>query len=435
MAKRKRNSGRGGAFGRSRPAPRISLEGSDLEDGERRVVNRGRLRFQYERLVATGLMARIAMAREGIAPEEVEAAIEAMSGDEIVARFDCSSDPHFRALEVVDALAEDATVEECRSAAERALKIDPDSVDALVLLSRFETEVERALGRLDEAVEAGRRKHRAMPEPGTGAESALVALKKLPYLHALRERATLLQLRGSAAEAKALFEEILLHDPGDSSDSRASLLAIALMTGKLGEAEALLAELPTATSCAALYGRAFVEFLRSLEEAEDFEADMESPEPFAKLRTPRMESARRCLRRAVESSPWTAAFLLDPRSLLVDPAPGFQEGDPYEAIDFARQNHYAWCMVGTPAIWLMSEFAEYFAGVPARRKLRLHHDAFEEICDGMDECDAPETPSLTGAESDDDELMELGAFQPVATQLREILRAAGSPKKRSWRRF
>ncbi len=408
--KKKKTAG-GGAFGRAKRAvPDPGEERDDLE--ERPKVVRVRPNA-HQQCIFAAFAWESALNPDGA--EDIQ--------ERAMARFEkggIEPTAHFDALLRFDKIDWGRPVEERRAQLEEVLAIDPDCVDALLNLAYLEPEVDKAMPLFDEAIEAGRRKRDATDENPSLPESVRTVIS-FGYLHALHEYAEIQRIWSDFPKAKALYRELLENDPGDSFGARLPLFAIAITEGAANEAEALLSEMPSERSCMVLYGRAFLEFSRALEESPDFEADMESEEPFAKLPSPRLAVAEAALRHAILESPWTMALILDRRSLFADPVGVFVEGDPYESIDCARLL-YPFCTAGkVPALWLCSQAGKVVGDIDQRR-IRRNLDAFEEILDILDDADMDHVMKMLPDE-------EYEMFDRVSEQMVDLLLDLGAPRR------
>jgi len=345
---------------------------------------------------------------------------------EMFEKYEPEPDPHFLAMELLE---EWVTGEKTLDAlAEEALAIDPDCADAYLLLARESIETEDVLAALEKAAEAGRRKYRAMLAGGRSEAEVAKDGKTLPYLDALHDLADFQLLSSSYEGAAAVYGELFALDPEDSRDLRPALLEIAFAEENWDEAERLLDALPSERSCTALYGRAYLEFMRSLEEHPDFDPLMSAEDPFAKLQSPRANEARRVLRAAFEASPWVVPFLLDLRCALVGRVDVYTEGDPYEALEFVRLHFAAWSVVGVPSIWMITEFSKFSPNANLRKRLRLNHEAFLDAIEIVGEVEE------SGDEDDEEEEEDtFSAFREISERIIEMLIDEAEPPKRGRR--
>lgn len=418
MAKKKRKGkgGSGGAFGRSRgvrsaPVGRIA---SDPEDVRR--VFRGWTPVERERYFAA-----ICWEIESLGEDE---RIDHDRLGALVMAGEVEPKAHFEARELLEASHQIESDERFREVIDRVLEIDPNCVEAYIRLAHLSDDYESACAHYLEAITAGRRKREAA-EADPSLPSSIRRILSRGLCLVLHEFADLMRLRGEFAEARALYEELLGLDSEDPRDARTGLLSVAFCLLELDAAEKLLEEMPP-HSAASLYGRAFLAFLRALAAEPGFEPDMDSPQPFGKLRSPEMETARTALRLAFVASPWTVVFLLDRRSYLVESIPFFDEGSPDEALDCARQ-FYSFCTLTiSPALWICSECGDWIDSVDRRRLRRLYGE-FEATLDLLDEIDEEQIGKM-GSDGGSDE------FDRISEGIANVLLEAGAPRRNPrWR--
>lgn len=423
MAKRKRKTSGGGAFGKA--GARRVPPAQDGEDDDPPEIMRARSGAQHERYLATmirclhGLIGTPEQGQDAFSAE-----ISGLQVEDFLQRHDPEPAPHFRAMAHLEAREEGDSEESIRVRIEEALAIDPDCVDAHLLLAHLAPGLEKRLPHIRDAVAAGARKHEAL-DPRDPAFETL----DLPYRDALHDLADYLDYLGDREEATRVYEELLDLDPDDPRDVHSALIANALVEEESDKARALLDQAPLQQSCSVLYGRAWLAVSEALKESPDFEPDMESYHPFAALNSPKANEARKWLRQAWEACPWAVPFVLDPRIVMLRPVTMYAVGDPYDALEFARLNYENWTLIGLPALWMVTEIGGGEGMTPpVVRRLRRFHGEFLDAVALYDDLEAPDWEGEEMAQA-------LKQFYSISKELIEAMIAAGeSPKGRRFRR-
>ncbi len=423
MAKRKRKTSGGGAFGKA--GARRLPAAQDGEDDELREIMRSRGGAQHERYLVT-LLRRLRglIGRPEQEADDFSLDVRSLTFEAFLDRYDPEPAPHFRAMVHLEAREEGDSEESIRVRIEEALAIDPDCVDAHLLLALLAPEMEERLPHYRDAVAAGARKHDAL-DPNDPAFETL----DLPYREALHDLADYLDFLGDREEATRLYEKLLALDPEDPRDVHSALIANALPEEESDTALALLDQAPLQQSCSVLYGRAWLAVIDALKESPDFAPDMDSYHPFAALNSPKAEEARKLLRQAWESCPWAVPFVLDPRIVLLRPVSIYSLGDPYDALEFARLNYDNWTLMGLPALWMVTEIGggEGMTPTVVRRLRRFHGEFLDAIAVYAD---------LEEQDWEGEEMAQvLKQFYSISKELIEAMIASGeSPKGRRFRR-
>jgi tetratricopeptide (TPR) repeat protein len=161
------------------------------------------------------------------------------------------------AFEAMDA----ETEAQARRLAKRALKLDPDCVDALLVMTDVDAHTERErLEGLQRAVSAGERSlgERFIRE-NTGHFWLLIETR--PYMRALELLAQAYRVHGMRRDAIALHEKILMLNPNDNQGMREPLLGLYLETGELSAAARLLKQYDEDNSAGFAWGRVLERFL------------------------------------------------------------------------------------------------------------------------------------------------------------------------------
>lgn len=153
---------------------------------------------------------------------------------------DAGEDRRGQAQELAFDAMEAEDGEQARELAQRALALDPDCVDALVIMTGLDASNEReAIAGLKKAVEAGER--------ALGTEffrenkgEFWGILETRPYMRARLRLAEFLRAAGNGVQAMEHYAGVLELNPDDNQGVRYPLLGCYLAHGRLREAEKLL---------------------------------------------------------------------------------------------------------------------------------------------------------------------------------------------------
>ena len=197
-----------------------------------------------------------------IMPEDVNALLTSLGGPSAT---DGLSDEEADARDEAQQIAFDAmeakTEAQALKLAKRALKLDPDCVDALVILAGIETDSpQQLIDRLQQAVAAGERSLGAkFIRENKGYFWGLIETR--PYMRALAQLAGLLRGVGLNADAIKHYEKILELNPNDNQGVRDPLVGLYLATGNLDGARKLLQDYEKDGSANILWARVLYLFL------------------------------------------------------------------------------------------------------------------------------------------------------------------------------
>jgi len=177
----------------------------------------------------------------GATPSDMQALFASLNSPTADAgRSDAENDAKFEAQELAFAAMEARTNAEARKLARRALKLDPDCVDALVLLADLDARSRAAhIEALRAAVAAGERSlgQQFMRE---NKGHFWLMLDTRPYMRALETLGGELAGAGMVADAIAVYEKMLAHNPNDNQGVRDPLLGLYLRADDLAGAGRLL---------------------------------------------------------------------------------------------------------------------------------------------------------------------------------------------------
>ena len=135
--------------------------------------------------------------------------------------------------------AVDAPERRARKLIKDALKLDPNCVDAFVLLGEMADNLPDAIAQFRKAVAAGERSLGAdVFEEDRGAFWGLVETR--PYMRAMQNLSSSLWNYGEVDEAVHLYQEMLALNPGDNQGARYPLLDALLLLRRHDEAAELL---------------------------------------------------------------------------------------------------------------------------------------------------------------------------------------------------
>jgi tetratricopeptide (TPR) repeat protein len=189
------------------------------------------------------LMASLAgpSAREGLSDTEANARDEAQQW----------------AFEAMEATSE----AQARKLAKRALRLDPDCVDALVVLADLDAQTQREMIEgLQKAVAAG---ERSLGEKFIRENKGhfWLLLETRPYMRAMEQLAGLLRGEGISLDAIKVYKRMLELNPNDNQGVRDPLLGLHLETGDLKEARELLQKYKEDASANFAWARVLERFL------------------------------------------------------------------------------------------------------------------------------------------------------------------------------
>jgi tetratricopeptide (TPR) repeat protein len=122
--------------------------------------------------------------------------------------------------------------------ARQALQVDPDCLDALILLAQREVEAERALPLMRRAVEAGERSLKEHFEKGVGNFWLIPATR--PYMEARRKLALLLTSLEEFHQAADHLRDLIRLNPNDNQGNRYLFAQCLLHANRLDELDELL---------------------------------------------------------------------------------------------------------------------------------------------------------------------------------------------------
>lgn len=170
-------------------------------------------------------------------------------------------DARYAAQELALDAMEARTEAEARKLAKRALRLDPDCVDALLVMTDLDARNPRQLIEgLQKAVAAGERSlGRNFIEENTGHFWMLLDTR--PYMRALQVLGDALRGEGINLDAIKVFERMLELNPNDNQGVRDPLLGLYLQTGDLKGAGRLLKKYKDDASANFAWGRVLERFL------------------------------------------------------------------------------------------------------------------------------------------------------------------------------
>lgn len=150
------------------------------------------------------------------------------------------ADPREQAQDLAYQAMEAESVAEARKLVRRALKLDPDCVDALVILAQSENlSDEEYIDRLDAALKAGTRALGSDFFKRNGGKFwAMVETR--PYMRAKEEMASAYLAIGQIKKAIGEFEDMIVLNPNDNQGVRDPLLGLYLAVDDLESTDRLL---------------------------------------------------------------------------------------------------------------------------------------------------------------------------------------------------
>lgn len=174
---------------------------------------------------------------------------------------DAEADARDEAQQLAFDAMEAKTEAQARKLAKRAHRLDPDCVDALVVMAGIESDSPRKMIEgLQNAVAAGERSLGVkFIRENKGHFWGLIETR--PYMRALEQLASLLRAEGFKLDAIKHYEKILTLNPNDNQGVRDPLLGLYLAAGNLEAARKLLKEYAEDASANFAWARVLERFL------------------------------------------------------------------------------------------------------------------------------------------------------------------------------
>jgi tetratricopeptide (TPR) repeat protein len=197
-----------------------------------------------------------------IAPGDMNALLTSLQAPSVLDGLsDAEADARHEAQELAFDAMEAESEAEARKLAKRALRKDPDCVDALVVLAGIESDSpKKMIEALQNAVAAGERSLGAeFFKENKGHFWGLLDTR--PYMRALEQLAALLRAEGINLDAIKHYEKMLVLNPNDNQGVRDPLLGLYLALGSLDEAGKLLHTYKDDASANFAWGRVLERFL------------------------------------------------------------------------------------------------------------------------------------------------------------------------------
>ena len=277
--------------------------------------------------------------------DELNAFLATLSGSKML---DTPEDVEFSPKEEAQELAFDAmeaeSEAEARKLAKRALRLDPDCVDALVLLTSLDAETpKQAIAGIQKAVAAGER--------WLGAKFIKenkghfwVILETRPYMRALGELANLLRGEGIRLDAIRIYEKMLELNPNDNQGVRDSLLGQYLAVGNLAGAGKLLKKYERDSMANFAWGRVLERFLSG-----------------------DLTGAAAALKKARKANRIVEEYMTAKRPLPAEPPESYSPGSEEEATLCMQDVGLAWAMHKEAVFWLFDQVeTEHSRPVPSK---------------------------------------------------------------------
>lgn len=259
------------------------------------------------------------------------------------AEADAKDEAQQIAFEAMDA----PTEAQARRLAKRALKLDPDCVDALLVMIDVDAHTERErLEGLQRAATAGERSlGDKFIRENTGNFWMLIETR--PYMRALGLLAEAYRGHGMRPDAIGIYEEMLRLNPNDNQGIRDPLLGLYLETGDLKSATQLLKQYEDDGSALFAWARVLERFL-----AGD------------------REGAGAALRQARSANRHVELFLTMREPLPEEPPEMYSLGSEEEAVICLNYLSGAWAEHKEAALWLFDQLEKDWVR-PGPSKARL----------------------------------------------------------------
>ena len=199
---------------------------------------------------------------ELILPSDVDALIASLNGPSAHEGLnDVEADKKDEAQQIAFDAMEAETEAEARKQAKRALRLDPDCVDALVLMNDLDAPTRKArIEGLKKAVEAGERALGAKFIQENKGHFWLL-LETRPWMRALDRLASELKEAGLNLDAIGIYKRMLELNPNDNQGVRDPLLGLYLTVGDLKGAGKLLKKYEEDALANFAWGRVLERFL------------------------------------------------------------------------------------------------------------------------------------------------------------------------------
>jgi tetratricopeptide (TPR) repeat protein len=216
-----------------------------------------------------------------------------------------------------------------------ALKLDPNCVDALTVMSQLGSEnASELIDNLRRTVERGEKAlGRKFFRENAGWFWGLIETR--PYMRARAQLAGLLHEAGQVDEAIAHWEEMLRLNPGDNQGLRYSLLGGYLELGNLRGAERIFSEYPDEASAMFAWARVLADLLAGAESA--------AAKPLAAAR---------------KANQHVEAYLTGRKKLPANGPGYYSPGEPSEAIVCMHEIGAAWTKHPPAIDWLKRQKAK-----------------------------------------------------------------------------
>jgi tetratricopeptide (TPR) repeat protein len=198
----------------------------------------------------------------GVSAEDMQAlaaSLSALSPDDM--RNDEEADAKYEAQELAFEAMEAESAAQAEKLARRALQLDPECVDAMVLLTHLTVrEQTKKIECLQGAVAAGERLlGAAFFRKNTGEFWLLLDTR--PYMRALAQLAGAMATAGRELDAIAIYEKMLKLNPNDNQGVRQPLLGLYLTVDDLADAGRLLKRYKEDATAGLSWGRVLERFL------------------------------------------------------------------------------------------------------------------------------------------------------------------------------
>ena len=283
-----------------------------------------------------------------ILPSDVNALMASLAAPQASDRLsDEEADAKSEAQQIAFDAMEARSEAQARKLAKRALKLDPDCVDALVVMVDLDARSPRAMIEgLQKAVAAGERSLGAKFIDENEGHFWLL-LETRPYMRALQALAESYRTEGINLDAIKTYEKMLRLNPNDNQGVRDPLLGQYLETGDLKAAALLLKKYKDDASACFEWARVLERFL-----AGD------------------RVGATAALKRARKANPHMELFITAQKDMPEEPPEMYAPGSEDEAVLCLVNLSGALAAHDEAASWLFDRFAET-GGSEARGKIAL----------------------------------------------------------------